>query len=256
MMKNFIIEIVCQSASFRNPDFQNFHKSLELPPPTTLIGFAGAALGYTPLQAQEFFDDSKFELGVYGSYQGKCKDTWKYNKRTSDPWKYRSWSKHPSLFKKKENIDGSIIQKEFLIFSKFLIAFSSENEEAVQQLNSAFLNPVYALTMGNSDSLAHIKNIEENLTTTEADEIENCFVQGNVVDQVMSLADKGNFGFSIYSNDTLTYDLPLRFEYENDYGRRTVSKIETYSLIGNQMKINYNLKGLTYKNHFIPLFSI
>lgn len=243
-MKNFIIEIVCQTASFRNPDFQNFHKSLELPPPTTLIGFAGAALGYSPLQAQEFFDKSKFEVGIYGSYQGKCKDTWKYNKGIRDMRLY-----NPGL-------DGSIIQKEFLIFSKFLIAFSSENEDAVQQLNSAFLNPVYALTMGNSDSLAHIKNIEENIATTEADEIENCFVQGNVVDQVMSLADKGNFGFSIYSNDNLTYDLPLRFEYENDYGRRTVSKIETYSLIGNQMKINYNLKGLTYKNHFIPLFLI
>lgn len=243
-MKNFVIEIVCQTASFRNPDFQNFHKSLELPPPTTIIGFAGAALGFSPLQAQEFFDNSQFEVGIYGSYKGKCNDTWKYNKGIRDMRLY-----NPGL-------DASIIQKEFLIFSTFLIAFSSENEEAVKQLNQAFLDPVYALTMGNSDSLAHIKNIEQNISEIETNEIENCFVQGDVVSKVMNIADEGNVGFSIYSNDTLTYDLPLRFEYENDYGRRTVSKIETYSLIGNQMKTNYALKGLSYKNHFIPLFSI
>ena len=103
-MKNFIIEIQCQTASFRNPDFQNFHKSLELPPPTTIIGLAGAALGYSPLRAQEFFDESKFEIGIYGTYLGKCKDTWKYNKGIRDMRLY-----DPGL-------DGSIIQKEFLIF--------------------------------------------------------------------------------------------------------------------------------------------
>ncbi|MAW95674.1 MULTISPECIES: CRISPR-associated protein Cas5 [unclassified Leeuwenhoekiella] len=243
-MKNFIIEIQCQTASFRNPDFQNFHKSLELPPPTTIIGLAGAALGYSPLRAQEFFDESEFEIGIYGTYLGKCKDTWKYNKGIRDMRLY-----DPGL-------DGSIIQKEFLIFSTFMIAFSCNNEEAIEQLYKAFSYPIYALTMGNSDSLASIKNIEKNLDITEADKIENCFVQGNVVNEVMSLAGSGNFGFSIYTKDTLTYDLPIRFEYENDYGRRTVSKIETYSLIGDQMKINYNLKGLLYKNNFIPLFSI
>ena len=243
-MKNFIIEIQCQTASFRNPDFQNFHKSLELPPPTTVIGIAGAALGYSPLRAQEFFDESKFEIGIYGTYLGKCKDTWKYNKGIRDMRLY-----DPGL-------DGSIIQREFLIFPTFIIAFSSENIKAVEKLYKAFTSPVYALTMGNSDSLASIKNIEIKLEISEADKIENCFVQGDVVNEVMSLANSGNFEFSIYTNDTLTYDLPIRFEYENDYGRRTVSKIDTYSLIGDLMKINYNIKGLQYKNHFIPLFSI
>jgi CRISPR-associated protein Cas5t len=243
-MKNFVIDIVCQTASFRNPDFQNFHKSLELPPPTTIIGIAGAALGYSPLMAQEFFDNSQFEIGIYGTYRGKCKDTWKYNKGIRDMRLY-----NPGL-------DGSIIQKEFLIFSRFLIAFSSKNDNALNQLYEAFLNPVYALTMGNSDSLAKITHIEESVSITEADEIENCFVQGDVVNDVMSLANSGNLSFSIYSNDTLTYGLPLRFQYEDDYGRRMVSKTETYSLIGDKMKINFKLKGLNYKNHFIPLFSI
>ncbi|WP_373055839.1 CRISPR-associated protein Cas5 [Zunongwangia sp. H14] len=243
-MKNFIVEIKCQTASFRNPDFQNFHKSLELPPPTTIIGIAGAALGYSPLMAQDFFDNYDFKIGIYGTYQGKCSDTWKYNKGIRDMRLY-----NPEK-------DGSIIQKEYLIYSSFLIAFSSGHSKALEQLNDAFQYPVYALTMGNSDSLAHIQSIAEDLEETDADELENCFVKGDVVNDVMSLADTGNLNFSIYSNDTLTYDLPLRFSYENDYGRRTISKIDTYSLIGNQMKINFKIKGLNFKNRFIPLFSI
>lgn len=243
-MKNFVIEIKCQTASFRNPNFQNFHKSLEFPPPTTIIGFAGAALGFTPLQAQEFFDDSNFKIGISGVYEGKCLDTWKYNKGIRDMRLY-----DPGL-------DGSIIQKEYLINAKFLMAFSSENEQANERLKGAFENPVYALTMGNSDSLAHIKSIKENVNFTEVNEVENCLMQGNVVNEVMSLAEKGNLEFSVYSNDTLTYDLPLRFEYENDYGKRTISKIETYSLIGKKMKLNYKVEGVKFKQHFIPIFSI
>ena len=243
-MKNFVVEIKCQTASFRNHDFQNFHKSLELPPPTTIIGLTGAALGYSPLQAQDFFDRNQFSIGVSGIYEGKCKDTWKYNKGIRDMRLY-----NPEL-------DGSVIKKEFLIKSSFKIAFSSEQKDALDKLKEAFFNPVYALTMGNSDSLALINCIESNLDEVKHNEVENCFVKGDIVSDVMSLAEKGNLNFSIYSNDMLTYDLPIRFNYENDYGKRAISKIETYSLIGNKMKVNYNLKGIKYKDSFIPLFSI
>lgn len=243
-MENFVIEIICQTASFRNPNFQNFHKSLVLPPPTTIIGLSGAALGFSPLMAQDFFDLYKFEIGIYGTYEGKCSDTWKYNKGIRDMRLY-----NPEK-------DGSVIQKEYLIFSSFLIAFSSNHAKAIEQLNNAFQNPTYALTMGNSDSLAHVKAITENVEKSNSSEIANCFVKGDIVDHVIGLANKGNFEFSIYSNDTLTYDLPVRFEYENDYGKRSVSQIDTFSLIGNKMKMNYKIEGLDYKNKFIPLFPI
>lgn len=243
-MKNFVIEIRCQTASFRNPNFQNFHKSLELPPPTTIIGFAGAALGLSPLQSQEFFDGANFKIGICGVYGGKCLDTWKYNKGIRDMRLY-----DPGL-------DGSIIQKEYLINTKFLLVFTSENERELLRLKKAFENPVYALTMGNSDSLAQIKSIEENATFCMENEVEHCFIQGDVVNQVMSMAEKGNLEFSVYSNETLTYDLPLRFDYENDYGKRKTSKIDTYSLINKKMKLNYKVEGVKLKEQFIPLFKI
>lgn len=245
-MKNFVVEIQSQTASFRNPDFQNFHKSLELPPPTTIIGLAGAALGLPPLQAQEFFEEGKFKIGIYGIFEGKCNDTWKYDRRHSE----RGLRYNPEL-------DGSVIQKEFLIQNTFLIAFSAVVQEKLEELYTAFESPVYALTMGNSDSLAFVKSIISDLNLSKNDQLQHCMVEGDVVGEVMRLAPK-NMEFYIYqsSSEPITHDLPIRFDYESDYGKRTVSSISTFSIINEKMKLNFEVEGLTYLDKFIPLFKL
>lgn len=245
-MKNFVVEIQSQTASFRNPNFQNFHKSLELPPPTTIIGLTGAALGIPPLQAQEFFEEGELKIGIYGTFEGKCNDTWKYDRRHSK----RGLRYDPEL-------DGSVIQKEFLIQSTFLIAFSSDNENSIEELFSAFKSPVYALTMGNSDSLAFVRSILSDVEVLKNDELQHCIIQGDIVDEVMRLAPE-KMEFSIYqsSSEPITYDLPIRFDYESNYGKRAVSSISTFSLIREKMKLNFEVEGLSYQNIFIPLFKL
>lgn len=244
-MKNFVVEIKSQTASFRDPDFQNFHKTLDLPPPTTIIGLAGAALGLSPLQSQEFFGDSEFQIGIYGDYGGRCNDTWKYDRRHSN----RGLKYDPGM-------DGSVIQKEFLIQATFLIAFSSANEEKLDTLFSAFNSPTYALTMGNSDSLAFVKSVHKNVERIKRDQVEHCLIQGNIIDEVIRMAST-KMEFSIYqTSEPITYDLPTRFEYESDYGKRAVSSISTFSLIGEQMKLNFEVEGVSFNDSFIPLFDL
>ena len=243
-MKNLVVEILSQTASFRNPDFQNFHKSLDLPPPTTIVGLAGAALGLSPLQAQEFFENNEVQIGVCGSYAGKCSDTWKYNKGVRDMRLYDPRK------------DGSIIQKEYLIHSYFIIAFSSESSEVISRLHEAFQNPQYALTLGNSDSLAFVKNVEFDLPKILCKEVANCLLQGDIIDNVIKLASE-KMEFSIYdTSEPLTYDLPVKFHYANNYGKRTVSQVGTFSMIGKKMKLNYEVEGLTYKGLFVPLVGL
>jgi len=256
-MKNFVVEIQSQTASFRNPNFQNFHKSLTLPPPTTIIGLAGAALGLPPLQAQEFFEETNFKIGVYGTFEGKCNDTWKYNKLNKDLWKHRSWSKLPHLFKKKKDIAGGVLTKEYLINTRYLLAFSSNDDGKIEDLYSAFASPVYALTMGNSDSLAFVKSIVSDVHVSKNDQLQHCLVEGDIVDQVMRLTPE-KMEFSIYqsTSEPITHDLPVRFEYESDYGKRSVSSISTFSIIGEEMKLNFEVDGLTYQDVFIPLFKL
>jgi CRISPR-associated protein Cas5t len=243
-MDSFCVEIITQTASFRNPEFQNFHKTLDLPPPTTIIGLAGAALGLSAKMAQEFFEETSFQIGIAGNSKGRMKDTWKYNKRTSDMHLY-----DPLL-------DGSVIQREQLVENQFLLAFFCEEETKLERLKNAFLNPVFALTMGNSDSLAMVKTVEVNLPLSENNQLKNCLVAGDVVGDVLRNAAKG-LSFSIYqTSEPITYDLPVRFNYASDYGKRTVADTATFSFIGDEMQLNFEVSGTVFQKTFIPVFKL
>jgi len=242
-MKYFILDIITKTVTFRNPEFQNFHKTLDLPPPTTIIGFAGAALGLSPKASQEFFETDSFEFGVYGRTEGKVKDTWKYTNKTKGAELYNY---HPDFF-------GSIITKEILFINKFYIAFGTDNNIKYDQLFLAFQSPKFALTLGNSDSLAFIKTIIENPVIENTDIISHCMIEGDVIGEVFKKSDI-NFEFSIYENsEPIAYDLPTRYYYKEDYSARTVENVNTYSIIGDEMKLNYKIRGISYKNIFIPL---
>ncbi len=232
-----IIKILTQTATFRNPDFQNFHKTLFLPPPTTIIGFAGAALGLSPQEAQKYFLEDYFQFGVYGTSDGIAKDLWKYRK------------------KKSSHFEIDILTKEILYSNKFFIVFASNNISKISQLRDAFENPYYALTMGNSDSLAKIKLVD-NHKFSHNKTIQNTIVEGDVISKVINNSNK-TLEFSIYTtSEPITYDLPIQYYYKERYGARRISKRKQFSFIGKQMTLNYFLEGVIVSDFFIPLFSI
>jgi len=236
------IEIITNTATFRNPEFQNFHKTLPLPPPTTIIGLAGAALGFSPKATQDFFIENKFKFGVFGKSLGKAKDLWKYHKPTKGT---ESYNYYPEL--------GSVIIKEILFTNVFIIAYGSENTDVIKQLLYAFKSPKFALTLGNSDSLAFVKNILTLDKISKNNKIKNCIIEGNVIDKVLNNPNK-DLEFSIYqTSEPIAYDLPVRFNYESDYGKRTVSEVGIFSFVAKEMMLNYDVFGVDYKNIFIPI---
>jgi len=243
-MNSFCVEIVSETASFRNPEFQNYHKTLNLPPPSTIIGLAGAAMGLSALMAQHFFDDHEFEIGIVGHHEGKVKDTWKYNKRSSAMHLY-----DPLL-------DGSIVKREHLIKNLFFIVFASDNEISINKLKNSFENPIFALTMGNSDALAKIKAIHDDLIIMEDNKVSNCLLAGDAIGEVLKQAGK-NPVFSIYqSSEPIKFDLPVRFNYKSDYGKRSIARVETFSFVTIEMQLNFNVRGVRCKNLFIPVFKL
>ena len=243
-MNSFCIEIVSETASFRNPEFQNYHKTLNLPPPSTIIGLAGAAMGISALMAQQFFDDHEIEIGIAGHHKGKMKDTWKYNKRSSAMHLYDPLT------------DGSIVKREHLIKNLFFLVFASDNKSVITRLQEAFKNPTFALTMGNSDALAKIKVIHDELIITEDSKVSNCLLAGDAIGEVLKQADK-NPVFSIYqSSEPIKFDLPVRFNYKSDYGKRSIARVDTFSFVTIEMQLNFNVRGVRCKNLFIPIFKL
>jgi CRISPR-associated protein Cas5t len=242
-MQLFGLKISTQTASFRHPEFQNFHKTLDLPPPTTIIGLVGAALGMSPMMAQVFFDENAFEIGVAGYSAGRMRDTWKYNRRTTKMHMY-----DPLL-------DGGVIQREHLVGNQFFLVFATEKEAAMQQLHAAFQSPYFALTMGNSDAVAKVKTIE-NLEIAHQSTLSNCVVKGDIVGETLRRASE-RFEFSIYQTaEPISIDLPTRFDYKSDYGRRSVSKTATFSFVNTPMQLNFDVKGVQVEEAFVPLFSL
>jgi len=231
-MKYCIVELKTQTATFRNPEFQNFHKTLPLPPPTTLVGIAGAAMGKSPKDAQRFFEESAFEMGSYCKNTGMATDLWKYN----------------------DFRERSIILKEVLFQNEVILIYGTEDISKIGFLMKSFENPVYGLTLGNSDSLAKLVTISEETKTIEADSVSHCLIEGDIIEEVLYNASNG-LDFSIYStSDPVAIDLPTRFFYTDSYGMRSVCQRKQFSLITTEMKLNVMKKGILYKEIFVPLF--
>lgn len=235
-MEYLILKVCTQSSTFRNPEFQNYHKSFTLPPPTTIIGFAGAALGLSPKESQDFFfqESIQFNFGVYGNNSGIANDLWKYND-----------------FKA-----GSVINREILFLNSYYLVYASESKQKILDLHTGFSNPIYALTLGNSDNLAKVKIINSNnIEEGESDNLTNCLISGNVLKETISNISNG-LEFSIYSTDSVCFDLPVSFEYSSSYGVRKVIARKPFSFINKLMKLNIKKKGVFCDGKFIPLFNL
>ncbi|SOD88399.1 CRISPR-associated protein Cas5 [Spirosoma fluviale] len=232
------IELKSVTASFRNPEFQNFHKSFPLPPPTALIGLVGAALGLPPRQTQDFLDTNGFKAGVSGKGHGMTQDLWKYDRLSGT--------------------GSSIILRELYVHNHYWLTFGSENHEAVEQLKQAFDSPFYALTLGQSDSLAKVVCTRLTDEIVDGQTLENTLVEGDIVPLILEqVLYGGTFSLSLSTADPIAYQLPTRFTYKSDYGMRTVSERKLFSFVGPRVTFqNRAFSGVQVGDVFVPLFTL
>lgn len=243
--KYLIVETVCQSSSFRNPEFQNFHKTFELPPPTTVMGLAGAALGKSPKQTQDFFSEG-FEMGIAGNFKGKANDLWKYRKKDTRPA-----SQYPYHF------GSDVLTREVLFEASFVLVYGCPDHTTFNQLKDAFENPRYALTMGNSDSLAKISYpLAEADEKVDCEVFQDCVVDGNLLKEVLDASKDTEFSLRDGA-DPVSYDVPVEFSYQSDYGVRQVVRRKELSFITQKLYVK-GLKrpAVNFKGQLIPIFSL
>lgn len=240
-MRNCLIELASQTASFRDPEFQNFHKVLPLPAPTNVIGLVGAALGLPPMDAQLFFETHGLKIGISGKYRAKSRDLWKYCNEVKEPFRY-----HPDM-----GTGSSIVLREFLYDYRLKIVFQSNYDEAIERIIQGFENPFFALTLGNSDSLAHTLRIQSDIEVTSDEQVNDCMLEGDLMMQIKDRIQDA-FNFSLSSAPAI-YHLPTAFNYESAYGKREIARAKTFSFITGAAKLNYKVEGTKYNGFFIPL---
>ncbi len=107
-MSVVIIEAAAPVGSWRLPEALTYHRTLPLPPYTSLVGMLGAALGLGLPDAYRFIAERGLRLGVGGWHEGRMRDLWKFQKLGDKEVKtdvllrecctdvaWHSWSKRP-----------------------------------------------------------------------------------------------------------------------------------------------------------------
>ncbi|MGQ9512231.1 CRISPR-associated protein Cas5 [Thermodesulfitimonas sp.] len=137
------IKVAAQVASFRRPLDHNYQRTLLLPPPTTLLGLAGAALG---LSDRELWDKGSPVRELYLSVlalqkPGMARDMW-------------------TVMKIKDNkiAERSPYFRELLFFVRYVLLYGGPRR-LLENLRAAFTDPVYPLSLGREDELITIEEI-------------------------------------------------------------------------------------------------
>lgn len=236
-----VVEAYAEFASYRIPEYHNFHKTLPMPPPTTIIGIAGAAFGLSPVDSQKWFDTNPIELGVYCKHSGVFTDLWKIKSTKADT-------------------DSSIIKREFTFRNTLFFAFGS-TQQNIQNLREAFLYNCFALTAGNSDSLMKVRNLY--LYTNEARDVdssfEHCLLFGSY-GASLKITINNLEANKVYRYNTLSgpkvFNLPYAFDYSDD-GSRAIRKRKEMTFVGSRVEIQDGIQipVLKHQGIVIPMFS-
>jgi CRISPR-associated Cas5-like protein len=125
--------------SFRRPLDHNYQRTLPMPPPTTLLGLAGAALG---LPEWELWSDlnplRSVKVSVWMEAEpGQARDMW-------------------TLLKiDKGKMNRSPYFRELLFGARYTLVYGGE-ETILQELERGFREPAFALSLGREDELVSV----------------------------------------------------------------------------------------------------
>lgn len=211
-MKVLCVTLRAPVASFRRPLEHTYQRTLPLPPPTTILGVAGAALGL-----------SDRELWAPGSIlQHTRVSAWMEVEpsRARDLW---------TVLKLKGGkiAERSPYFRELLFFTRYTLVYGDE-ERILAALYDAFQDPAYPLSLGREDELALV----EEIAWEEAVETEPVFkgtvIPGNI--REMHLRVRLREGVGLRLEPPVVESLPIRFSVDAR-GIRHPEEVQPFSFL-------------------------
>lgn len=249
-MKGFSVVLSAETASFRDPGAQLYHGTLPLPPVSTIIGIAGAALGKPFQQVWELFQRYDIKVGVKditrsrrGISPGKGLDLWKYRKIKTD------------------EVGSDVLKREFLFRPVYRLYYSCENMETLEELRQAFLSPAWALTLGTSDDIARLEEVSpiETIEQVEggAEELNYCLVPGDISDNYSFDWEKIIRNSPIRSSLELPLvkQLPIEFVFNSD-GERKGCRYRPFTFLSGNQKLKNPCPAYSFGMEPVPLISV
>lgn len=207
------IELRGLTASFRVPHMFKYHRSLPLPPYTSIVGMCGAAVGKDYATAQTLFELLGLEVGIAGSYSGMGYDTWRV---------YTT-----------KNSESDVVERQFFYKPRYHVVFASKDERAIDLCEKAFRYPYYPLSLGRPDDLANaIVYPRFEAETVPVTSLRNTVITGTPVAQIQeSLLDPSDP--TDHGPSTLLYRLPIRFRFPDGSSQyRVACEYRDFTFIG------------------------
>lgn len=239
-MNGLMLKLYAKTASFRDPGAQLYHDTVPLPPPSTIVGIAGAALGLSFEDALSFFKENKIKVGCTGKSGGKGRDLWNYIKIKS------------------KDFTHAIILRNFLYDIAVNIFYACEENEVILKLYNAFSDPVYALTLGNSDELAKVccLNIFENIKIEQRNVLKNTWAPGDLSKKLKidwDTVKKSKVNITL--EPLVVKNLPCDFETDNK-GVRKATKYKDITFIGENHLLQTETDTFLFADQCVPMLEI
>ncbi len=134
-----VVEAVAPVASWRPPEALTYHRTLPLPPYTSLVGTLGAALGLALPEVYRFLSEGGIRLGVGGWHEGQARDLWKFQKLES--------------IAEGKDIKTDVLLREHWIDVRLALVVETPDLRTADAVADAFRRPSFPLTAGPSDAL-------------------------------------------------------------------------------------------------------
>lgn len=226
------LRLICQGSfnSFRQPEFHTYHKTLPLPPKTTVAGMIGSALGISPRQVNdEWLLNERFKMGIIGSSNGKANDLWQIRKYESKHIKAYQTGKEPTPYK------TSVIVREILYDSRFILYLAFEDTEDYETINLALKNPKWALSLGREDELIKVQEID--ILELYPEKVQYPYSQtiipGDIAEIKYSIHFDQNISGNLLDIAPKTVSLPVSFTINTDTEVRYGTDYRKFTFIGN-----------------------
>lgn len=238
-MKGLIVSLYAMTTSFRDPNTHLYQETILAPPPTTIVGISGAALGIKFQDALEYFKRNAISVGCTVQNQGMGKDLWNYSKISG------------------KTVKKDILMREFLYDVNIDIFIGCNDSDIIEELNQAFTSPYFALTLGNSDELVKISSIVicDEVDNAECKDIKDTWICGNYIndfeldwEKVKTLPIKSTIRPPIIKN------LPIDFIF-NDNDEREATKFRKFTFLGDIHLLKKPVIVYSFKDKRVPLFT-
>jgi len=240
-MKGLKVDLYAPVVSFRDPGAQLYHDTLPLPPPTTLLGMAGAALGKTFEEVLSWAKSVELLVGCIGTSAGKGKDLWNYIKIKAD--------------KKSDEPTRAVILRTFLADFKLSAYYACEDDNAITSLCNAFLQPQYVITVGTSDEIAKITGVTmyENVTVKNDSNVCNTWVCGDY-SRMFKFDWKKVQAIPIAETlrPPLAKKLPVDFSIGTDNVRKA-SRFLTITFLGDKQQLVEEVPVYKFSEQSVPM---